>query len=78
MPVSLMERFLTEEADEHVRDVLQRELRRGTSGSRYLTFNIFNVRLDFDRGVATLEDELDPQSEETMALEAFERRLSEA
>ena len=52
-----------------MRGVLDIELLTSVSGSRYLAFNVFNVRLDFDEGVATIEDELDPARSQTLSLE---------
>jgi hypothetical protein len=72
----LADRFFAEEADEYVQGVLDRELESRVSGSRYFTFNVFNVRLDFDEGVATIEDELDPASSESLSLEELRTRLA--
>jgi len=69
------DRFFTNEANEHVRRVLADEIRSRTAGSRYFTFNVFNVHIDVDRNVATIEDELDPASEESVPLEDFVARL---
>ena len=73
---SVVERFFDVEANEHVRRVLTTELSSRTTGSRYLTFNVFNVRLDFDVGVATFEDELDPATTKSLPLADLRRRLS--
>jgi hypothetical protein len=69
------DRFFTEEANEHVRRMLADEIQSRTTGSRYFTFNVFNVRIDVDRNVATIEDELDPASEESIPLADFDARL---
>jgi hypothetical protein len=71
------DRFFSEEVDEYVRNLLDQELRSRSSGSRYLTFNVFNVNLDFDEGVATIEDELDPASSEVLSLDELRGRLGE-
>jgi hypothetical protein len=63
---------------DHVTDVVRRELETRTSGSRYFTFNAFNLRLDFDANTATIEDELEPASEETVPLDVLRTRLNEA
>jgi hypothetical protein len=64
IPGPLMSRFFAEDASEYVTRLLLDLLRRKTSGVEYLTFNIFNVRLDFETRMATIEDELDATSEE--------------
>jgi hypothetical protein len=68
---SLMSRFLDEEADDSARSVIAAVFASRTSGVEYLAFNVFNVRLDFDSGIATVEDELDPLAEESLPLSAF-------
>lgn len=65
---SVVEQFFAEEADDHIKDVLRGELRSRLSGSRYFTFNVFNVRLDFDADTATVEDELNSAREEPVSL----------
>jgi hypothetical protein len=71
----LVARFFAEDADEQTKRVLDDELRSRTSGSRYFTFNVFNVRLDFDEQVATIEDELDAQSAESLPLDDFRKAV---
>jgi hypothetical protein len=66
----LLDEFLAEECTPHVVGVL-RDAVRARSGKRYFTFNRFNVRLDLDGGTATIEDELDPDVELTLALDEF-------
>ena len=73
----LADRFFAEEANEHVKGVFGQELRSRINGSRYFTFNVFNVRLNFDEDVATIEDELDVASAESLSLDELRRRLSE-
>ena len=73
----LADRFFAEEANDYVRGVLDRELSSRTSGSHYFTFNVFNVRLNFDHGLATIEDELDAGSSESLSLDELRRRLHE-
>ena len=70
-----MERFFNQEANAHVRRVLADEIQARSTGSRYFTFNVFNVRIDVDRNVVTIEDELDPALEESVSLEEFSARL---
>lgn len=73
----VLERFFRDEVDEYVAGVLLRDAVTRTSGEVYRTFNIFNVRLDFDAGTATVEDELDPDLEESIELRGFLDRLRE-
>lgn len=67
----LVERFFNEEASPYVRDRVRQAASDRTSGVAYLTFNVLHVRLDFDRGLAIIEDELDPESEESTPLAEF-------
>jgi hypothetical protein len=46
-------------------------------GVRYFAFNRFNVRLDLDSRTATIEDELDPESEVALPLADLLARLPE-
>jgi hypothetical protein len=62
MTAGLLDQFLEEECTPHVVQRL-REAARVESGERYFTFNRFNVRLDLDAGIATVEDELNPEFE---------------
>jgi hypothetical protein len=73
--VSLVEEFFAEECNEYVRGVLLDEASRRTSGSRYFTFNRFNVRLNFDSASAVIDDELNPPLEEAISLPEFLARL---
>jgi hypothetical protein len=75
MTPSLLEQFLSEECDAHVVRRIREEV--SASGERYLTFNRFNVRLDLNDGTATIEDELDPDSEASMPLTEFLANLPE-
>lgn len=75
----LTERFLSIElasvgAVEAVRDVL----RRRTHGEEYVVFNVFNLRLDFDIRIATVEDELEPDEEEQLPLDDFAALIERA
>lgn len=66
------ERFLAEElAAVGVIEVVREVLHRRSVGAEYLTFNVFNLRLDFDTRVATVEDELEPDEEERLPLDDF-------
>ncbi|MFL5931019.1 MAG: hypothetical protein ACJ75P_07170 [Gaiellaceae bacterium] len=69
------DRLYQQEANDHVRRVLGDEIRSRTVGSRYFTFNVFNVPIDVNRNVVTIEDELDPALEESVSLEEFSARL---
>jgi hypothetical protein len=72
---SLLEDFLTEECTDHVVSLLREEA-KASSGEKYLTFNRFNVRLDLDARIATIEDELDPDEEVSLPLSQFLDHLS--
>ena len=67
----LLEEFLKYEADAYVRAQLLDAAAGLTSGSRYFTYNAFNVRLDADSSTATVEDELDVNREVTLGLGDF-------
>jgi hypothetical protein len=73
----VLERFFLDEVDDHVAKVLLQDADARTTGEVYRTFNVFNVRLDFDASTATVEDELDPELEETVELRGFLDRLRE-
>lgn len=72
---TLIERFFDEEASPHARARIREEATNRTSGVAYFAFNVLNLRLDFDQGLATVEDELDPEAEESMALLEFMTQL---
>jgi hypothetical protein len=65
---SLLEEFLSEEANDYVVATL-REAANQTHGKRDFTFNRFNVRLDLEERTATIEDELDSEAELTIDLD---------
>jgi hypothetical protein len=67
----ILDQFLSHDADEHVRRVLADEIKTRAAGSRNFTFNVFNVRIDVEHGVVTIEDELDPSREESVPLDEF-------
>jgi hypothetical protein len=73
---SLLDLFLEQEANAHVRRVL-RDAANLEHGERYFAFNRFNVRLDLDSRTATIEDELDPESEVSLPLADLLARLPE-
>ncbi len=70
MTAGLLDEFLAEECTPHVVQLL-REAAQVESGERYFTFNRFNVRLDLDAGIATIEDELDPDLEADLPIDEF-------
>ncbi len=67
----LLEEFLKCEVDDYIRTQLRDAAANLTTGSRYFTYNAFNVRLDADSGTATIEDELVVDREATLGLNAF-------
>jgi hypothetical protein len=75
----LIDRFLAFEVTEHVRDVLLDAIdAEKPDGTRYFTFNAFNVLLDFDRGSATIEDEFDVVAMCRIRIAEFATRLRAA
>lgn len=64
-----LEEFLRYEVDDCVRSQLLDAAANLTTGSRYFTYNAFNVRLDADSGTATVEDELSVDRGVTFGLE---------
>ena len=68
-------RVFLNEFNDYVAGVLRREL----SARRHaeLTFNIFNVRLDPEAGLATVQDELDRDRSEAVDLSEFARMVEE-
>lgn len=78
MAAPLVLRFLKEECNEYVRSLLLTEMGRPSGAAKYLTFNVFNVNLNFEQQLATVEDELDPESEETLPLSDFQALLQQA
>lgn len=71
----LLEQFLTHEADEAVRDLLLTAEPPARGGSRYFTFNTFNVLMDFEAARVTIEDVLDAASEQAVPMDKFLDRL---
>lgn len=71
MSESVVEDLLRYELFEETRSILREALLGGTSC--YLVLNAFNVRIDVDEGTVVVEDELDPDREEQVALEVFAR-----
>jgi hypothetical protein len=67
--MSVVTEFLENEFNAYVREVLLREL--DAERSAYLTFNIFNVRIDPELALVTIEDELDPDREESLGVAEF-------
>lgn len=62
--------FLNHEADEFVRAELLGAIDQ-LVGQRYFTYNTFNVLLDADTQLATVEDELDVERSEMVPLTTF-------
>jgi hypothetical protein len=67
--------FFRAEFDETVAAALRRDLPSGRRA--YHTFNVFNVRIDPDARVVTVEDVLDPDREEGIDFAEFTRLLDE-
>jgi hypothetical protein len=66
MQPQLLDSFLREEVTEHVRQLLLRyisDCKTGSAlGKRTFEFNRFDVTIDCDAKLVTLEDDLDPGS----------------
>jgi len=45
--------------------------------THYLTFNRFNVRIDRESSTVTIEDELDPDAEKSLGIDAFAHVLAD-
>lgn len=73
----LVDEFLADECNPHVVGVIRKEVASRRSGEAYLTFNRFNLRLDIDRGIATIEDDLDPDSELSLPIDDLLAQLPE-
>ena len=67
----LTARFFSEELDTSLADDILELVRERTSGQSYLELNVFNLRIDIDAALVTVEDELDPESEEMVELPDF-------
>ncbi|NNM44392.1 hypothetical protein [Knoellia koreensis] len=63
--------ILKHEMTDYERAEILQAARRRPSGRHYLTFNVFNVLMDFDSSTATVEDELDVDSAESLPLDEF-------
>lgn len=74
--MSVLTEFFTNEFDAYVRDRLRQAVDEGRHAC--LTFNIFNVLLDPEAGLATIEDVLEPDRVETVNLDDFARMIEEA
>ncbi|MEP7379093.1 MAG: hypothetical protein ABI725_05960 [Chloroflexota bacterium] len=71
----LIDEFLANELEPYVRGLLLRELE--AKRPAYLRFNVFNVRLDPETDLVTLEDVLDPNRVEVIGLEVFRKLLDQ-
>lgn len=71
MTLSPVQDFMNHEADDFVRSELLRAIDQLDAGQRYFTYNTFNVLLDADAQLATVEDELDVDRAETVSLDTF-------
>jgi hypothetical protein len=64
------------EVTEHLRSLLLEAIGSGQpEGTRYFTFNAFNVLLDYDRGLATVEDDLNAGTICRIEMVEFAQRL---
>jgi len=83
MNAELLNIFFSEDGDAHACQKLLDSIRKqGATGSRMVlefTFNRFNVTLDFEAKVVSLQDDLTvgPQGEYKLSLDEFEKALHE-
>ncbi len=75
MTVPALQDFLNHEVDDFVRAELLSAIGQLDTGQRYFTYNTFNVLLNGDTQLATVEDELDVDRSDTVALAAFAELL---
>lgn len=75
MDVFLVDRFFQEDCDAHTRRVLLAAISSVACGAAYFTFDIFNVLIDHDRNVVTVEDELEAGLQQSVPLPLFRERL---
>lgn len=68
--------FLAHGVDETIRRQLLEAIAARSQGEQYVTYNVFNVRIDHDRRLAVVEDVLDADREEAVALSEFVRLLN--
>ncbi len=73
--MAVVAEFFLNEFNDYVASVLRHELSTGRSVE--LTFNVFNVRLDPQAGLAVVQDELDPERCETVDLTEFASMVEE-
>lgn len=73
--MTVIAEFFLNEFNDYVAGVLRREFAAHRHAE--LTFNIFNVVLDPDAGLATVQDELDPDRIEVLDLAEFARMVEE-
>jgi len=68
---SPIDEFLAYELNDVIRSELVRAIEQTRSGRLYFTYNTFNVSLNFDTSVVTVEDELDVSRQSTLSLDQF-------
>lgn len=73
--MAVISEFFLNEFNDYVASVLRRELAARRHAE--LTFNIFNVQLDPEAGLATVQDELDPERSEVISLAELARMVEE-
>jgi hypothetical protein len=77
MSEDLTKAFIEQDCDEHVRSILLEEIMATglvNDRVREWTFNRFNVSLDFGKGTAQIEDELNPTPQGSAVLPISELR----
>lgn len=73
--MSVLADFFQNEFDGSVQQILVQKLSTGRAA--YLTFNIFNVRIDPDVETVTIDDVLDPERSEKVDLPTFRQLVAQ-
>jgi hypothetical protein len=71
--MSVVDEFLQHEFDEFVLGALRQDM--SSRLHAYHTFNVFNVKIDPDARLVTVQDVLDPTREQVIDLDEFARLI---
>ncbi len=74
----MVDAFFAHECDDNLREILTTVIATRDSGIARRGFNLFEVVVDFDSHLVTVEDLLDPDAETTVSLSEFVSRLGRA
>jgi hypothetical protein len=75
MSESMVDWFFEYEYDDNLREILTIDIASRDSGIARRGFNLFEVVIDFDSRLVTVESVLDPDAETTVSLSEFMVRL---